>query len=142
MVQSNLKDFLKEVEQKVQAYEKQRYKWCVDNILMANKMLVNSKPVDTGLFRSNHIVTYNSKTNKTRDKSELQSTVIGDKTIYSPPSFEVTKKSFKNGDTITIQNNLDYADYIEAGHSKQAPMGVYGIVEERMRIEINKKVKV
>jgi len=129
MVQSNLKDFLKEVEQKVKAYEKERYKWCVDNILMANKMLVGLSPVSTGLFRANHIPTYNTKTNRTKESTDVE-------------LIDLSDAKFKNGDTITIQNNLAYADALEAGHSTQAPAGVYGITEERMRIKINKKVKV
>ena len=91
-------------------------------------------PVNTGLFRHNNFLTVNSKTTLTTEEPHEE--------VLEGGKENVDKCKFKHGDTLTIQNNLKYADRLEAGHSSQAPSGVYGVTEQIIRRQIAKRIKI
>lgn len=92
--------------------------------------LVNGSPVDTGRFKGNWQITANA-----------------------PPMYAVNEYDRDGGETIArgkraltsllrggggvrsihFSNMLIYANALEYGHSKQAPSGVVGIVEARLK---------
>lgn len=75
--------------------------------------IVAKSPVDTGIYRGNHIMTvgYQDFSYDTNQKEPRKY----DKSFYGRKDFV----------PIYIQNNLPYAYRLEHGHSKQAPQGVY-----------------
>lgn len=129
---SNIDAFLKETNAEIKKLQEKQVKEAKRIVLYAYDKIDEFSPVDTGLFRHNNIVTVNTKTKET---------VKGGNTRIKNP-ITINTASYKHNDTITIQNNLKYADALEAGHSQQAPSGVYGVAEELTRKLVNKRTKI
>lgn len=129
---SNIAQFIKETNAEIKKLQEKQVSEAKKIVLGAYSEILHLSPVDTSLFKHNHIITVNTKTSKTKDVSD---NIAKNNAI-------VNSANFKHNDTITIQNNLTYADALEAGHSKQAPAGVYGIAEERVRKVISKRTKI
>jgi hypothetical protein len=96
--------------------------------------VVNKSPVDTGRFRGNWqigIGAVNGETDSAEDKSgnnainKAQSKLIG----------------FKSGRTIFISNSLPYAQRLENGYSKQAPLGMVRLTVIETKRKLRKLVK-
>lgn len=81
--------------------------------------LYDNSPVLTGLFRSNHNVSIGQRYTNDFGITD-EDTVVGD------AKSKINEYNSKNDKIVFIQNNLDYAEALENGHSKQAPAGVYG----------------
>lgn len=85
------------------------------NIVMDTvQSLVVSSPVDTGAYRSSHIVSIES----------------GDMGVRGPETdanqdAAIQAVKIKLGNLIYIQNNQPYAERLENGWSDQAPQGIY-----------------
>ena len=80
-----------------------------------------------GRFRGNNIVTAGETTNRTdevMDKSGNTAMTQGRAAIAA------TREPFTY---ITIQNNLPYAEALENGHSRQAPLGIYSVTFEALK---------
>lgn len=129
---SNISKFLSDTNAEIKKLQEKQVKEAKVIVLTAYSQILDLSPVDTSLFKHNHIITVNSKTSKTKD--------ISDNTSQNKSNINTAK--FKHNDNITIQNNLKYGNALESGHSHQAPAGVYGITEERMRKVINKRTKI
>ena len=131
---SNIAQFLKKTNAEIKKLQEKQVKEAKDIVLFAYSEIVDRSPVDTGLFRHNHFVTNNAKTNKTKDNSD---NTADNKAI-------IERAKMMHNDTITIQNNLVYADALEAGHSKQAqeniPHAIYGLTEEIVRKKLAKRI--
>lgn len=91
-------------------------------IMTAFRTIVTTSPVDTGRFRLN----WNTAIGfvDTRTTEATQSTRLG-----APPTGKELENASKGmkaklGQTVYISNDLDYADRLENGYSKQAPSGV------------------
>jgi hypothetical protein len=81
--------------------------------------LFDNSPVLTGLYRSNHNVSIGSRF--------MGTFAITDKvTVMGDAKSKINEFDPVRDSTIFIQNNLDYAEALENGHSKQAPSGIYG----------------
>ena len=128
---SNIDQFIKETNAEIKKLQDKQVKEAKKIIITTYAMIVDNSPVDTGLFRANNLVTYNSKTNETVDNPSLKD--IENKAI-------IERAKLMHGDTMTIQNNLVYADRIEAGWSTQAPAGVYGVAEAIIRRKLAKRI--
>jgi hypothetical protein len=81
--------------------------------------LYDNSPLLTGLFRSNHNVSIGQR--YTGDFG-----ITDKETVISDAKSKINEFNSKKDKTVFIQNNLDYAEALENGHSKQAPAGVYG----------------
>ena len=81
--------------------------------------LYDNSPVLTGLFRSNHNVSIGQRYTGDFGITD-KATVVGD------AKSKINEYNSKKDKLVFIQNNLDYAESLENGHSKQAPAGVYG----------------
>ena len=134
---SNINQFLADTNKEIEKMQKKQVSYGKNVILTAHKSLVEQSPVDLGQFMHNHIMTVNHSTNevKTEDGEDRDE------------AFDFNSKGadglkFKHGDSIYIQNNLDYADALEAGHSKQKPAGTYGVTERRMEKFLAKKEEI
>lgn len=94
------------------------------------RALVTGSPVDTGLFRGNWQVTFNSAplyAIPNRDRNGARTIAEADARI---------NQLFRGGGGVMkvyFSNMLIYANALEYGHSKQAPAGVMGIVSLRLR---------
>lgn len=94
------------------------------------RALVTGSPVDTGLFRGNWQVTFNSAplyAIPNRDQNGARTIAEADARI---------NQLFRGGGGVMkvyFSNMLIYANALEYGHSKQAPAGVMGIVSLRLR---------
>lgn len=80
-------------------------------VLNAFNAIIAASPVDTGRYRSNHIVSVGT----------------ADHRIDVGHGISVGVIDYKSLPTIYIQNNLPYARRLEDGWSRQAPAGVYAI---------------
>ncbi len=82
-------------------------------------------PIDSGRAKSNWIVTLNSPTVARIEPHHFG--VLGStapqtiKTVQARAAIVINR--FKIGDTVIIQNNLDYIVDLEKGSSKQSPAG-------------------
>ena len=82
-------------------------------------------PIDSGRAKSNWIVTLNSPTVAKIEPHHFG--VLGStapqtiKTVQARAAIVINR--FKIGDTVIIQNNLDYIVDLEKGSSKQSPAG-------------------
>ena len=128
---SNIDQFLKDTNKKIAELQKKQVSYGKQVILTAYNSITELSPVDTSLFKHNHFITVNSTTEKTTDEV--------DRNVISDSKSTISNLKFKNNDNIYIQNNLAYADALEAGHSSQAAAGVYGVTERRMEKFLAKK---
>lgn len=76
--------------------------------------LVVSSPVDTGAYRSSHIVSIGSGDFGVRGPE-----------INAVQNAAIQVVKFKLGNLVYIQNNQPYAERLENGLSDQAPKGIY-----------------
>ena len=129
---ADIDQFIKETNAEIKKLQDKQVSEAKKIVLTAYSMILDRSPVNTSLFKHNHFITVNSKTNATKEKDDN----TADNKII------ITGARYKNGDTITIQNNLKYADRLEAGHSSQAPSGVYGVTEQIIRRQIAKRIKI
>ena len=87
---------------------------------MMLQAVIFQSPVDTGAYRANHRVSVGfedfAQDIGTVDKAGQQTLRIGIGKIAGMPTYG----------KLYIQNNLPYAEKLELGSSKQAPVGVYG----------------
>lgn len=87
----------------------------------ALRRVVLKSPVDTGQFRGNWNVAHGSKDLSVKlghfDK-------VGGDTIAR--GIKVIQAQTKPG-IVWVSNNLEYAEALENGHSKQAPAGMVGV---------------
>lgn len=130
---ADINQFIKETNAEIAKLQAKQIKEAKQVILTAYSKVVDFSPVDTGLFRNNHFVTVNSKTDETTENK--RGTIKQSKEI-------IKRAKLMHNDTLTIQNNLKYADALEAGHSKQATAGVYGVTEELIRRHLAKRIKI
>lgn len=103
----------------------------VEIMLMdVHKALVTGSPVDTGRFRANWQITFNTYPAHSLNRYDKK----GDQTIAEGE--QKIRGMFRRGAAVTsvhFSNMLIYANALEYGHSKQAPAGVVGIVAIRLR---------
>lgn len=100
--------------------------------------LVMRSPVDTGRFRGNWQITFNSIPNHAINRMDK-----GGSTVISEEQAK-TYGMFKRGGAITsvhFSNMLIYANALEYGHSQQAPEGVVGLVAMRLRSYMANAIK-
>jgi hypothetical protein len=83
-------------------------------IMDTMQSLVVSSPVDTGAYRSSHIVSIGSEEFGVRGP---EANAVQDAAIQAV--------KFKLGNLVYIQNNQSYAERLENGWSDQAPQGIY-----------------
>lgn len=131
---SNFDQFLKETIAQAKEEEEKAKSKANSIILGAYDGIINESPVDTGLFRSSNLITYNKTTDEAPNEPSEQR-IERQKDI-------IDKVKYNSGDTITIQNNSVYGNRLEAGYSKQAPNGIYQPVEDRIQQILNKDIKV
>ena len=103
-----------------------------DMAVYALQQIITLSPVDTGTYRGNHRVTVNSETNS-YDLSRVDK--VSDSTqMDGLRQIGTISKPFG---TVTIQNNLPYAEAIEFGHSSQPGRAVYGAAEQSTKERFN-----
>lgn len=96
--------------------------------------IIQKSPVDTGRFRANWILGVNympSGTNISMDKS-------GASTIGRIAA-EIPAKAA--GPTYILANNLPYAQRLEDGYSKQAPVGMVGLTVVEFQSFVDKAAR-
>ena len=89
---------------------------CLGNITILS-------PVDTGRYRANNIISIgapDTSFDMNKFDPENQSTMAAGQEILA----KIPLGTFP---VIYIQNNLPYCEALEDGHSRQAPLGVYGL---------------
>lgn len=92
--------------------------------------LVNGSPVDTGRFKGNWQVTANAPPMyavNEYDRDGSETIARGKRALTS------LLRGGGGVRSIHFSNMLIYANALEYGHSKQAPSGVVGIVEARLK---------
>jgi hypothetical protein len=91
-------------------------------VTKAFETLIRTSPVDTGRFQPNWMGSVGSpdtRTNEETHKVTTGSAPTGAEIAHLAPALRI-----RLGQHIYISNNLDYAQALENGHSKQAPLGV------------------
>ena len=110
--------------------------------LEALKRLIVASPVDTGWYRVSHIYSVDipstllpPKPPKKGKKKKGEDTKGAGKQLQDAQIILNTKDLFKEGGYKSfITNNVPYAGVLESGTSKQAPKGIYKIVEKQIDI--------
>lgn len=92
--------------------------------------IILRSPVDTGLFRSAHDLTLDFP-------SAFKPDEVGGPRFSEAEGELQTIRQLKSM-KIFITNNLEYAQALEHGHSKQAPNGVYVLAAMRAQEIINR----
>lgn len=90
--------------------------------------IVKLSPVDTGRFRANWQATGNAPASNSLNAYDKD----GSETKNSLRRQIGALSRDRNTHIIYLTNRLDYAQGLEFGSSKQAPMGVLGIVQQRL----------
>lgn len=91
--------------------------------------LVNGSPVDTGRFKGNWQVTANSAPPYAVNDYDREGS---DTIARGKRAIRAIMRGGGAVRSIHFSNMLIYANALEYGHSKQAPMGVMGIVAARL----------
>lgn len=128
---SNIDEFIRETNKEIEKLQAKQVSEAKKIVLGAYNTLLELSPVDKGQFKNNHFLTVNSTTQETTEETNL-----------TKKTSELNSCKFSNGDAIYIQNNLQYADALEAGHSKQAPAGVYGVTERKIEKQLAKDTEI
>lgn len=82
--------------------------------------IVMRSPVDTGRFRANWNVSFGAfDTSTTESKDKSGGETIGRGTV--------TVNGMQRPLVVWISNSLPYAEALESGHSKQAPLGMVAV---------------
>ncbi len=105
-------------------------------VLMALRRVVEMTPVDTGRARGGWLVSINAPSPEKVEDFKRAQFAAGEETEH-PTLNElgqevVTKglailKTLKPFQVVWITNNVDYIEFLEEGHSKQAPAGMVAI---------------
>ena len=143
---SNISQFIADTNKEIKKLQDKQVREAKTIVLGAYNSILLRSPVDTGLFKNNNIITYNEKANSSNLQLSLTKKGVERKVTLNDTKNKnvVNKAKFKHGDTLTIQNNLVYADALEAGHSKQAPKdpAIYGATEQIIRRQLAKRIKI
>jgi len=126
----NFKQFQNELNKKLKDIQKEQQSKAKGILIYAYDELTNISPVHLGLYKTSHIFSVNKRDSSKSDKV--------DKSRISSNKNKINNTTLKIGNTLYAQNNLDYAQSLEDGHSKQAPLGIYSIAEERTKDKIEK----
>lgn len=125
MLKHNMQQFLKETNQAIEKELQKQQSTSKKIILEAYSMITIGSAVNTGLFRTSHIISYNSVDDTIPENADIGR--------LSYNASKVTGFKFNNGDRVYIQNNLKYAEKLEQGSSQQQPAGLYLRTEETIR---------
>lgn len=134
MIKSNFNSFKKDLEKEIKRQKEEQKQGFKAMVFFTYNNVVKLSPVDTGFFRSNNLISKTSPTSATLPEGVIES----ESQTISEGKASIELTNVKNGTSIFIQNNLPYADRLEAGFSKKAPVGIYGIAEEKTRRAISK----
>jgi len=96
-------------------------------VSFVNAGVINKSPVDTGAFQNNWTITLNQPIAGTiKQEDALPPT---------PPASAAKLAKIEPFSNVWINNNLVYAERLEAGHSQQAPNGIVAptIAEARVK---------
>lgn len=132
-LRSNIKQFL---EQTNKAIEKELEKQESEGkkiVITAYDAIVNGSAIDTGLFRTSHIISYNKLNSEIPTNPDVGR--------ISTSKLSVGAFKFNNGDFIAIQSNLSYSEALEGGSSKQQPPALYGRTREQVKRLLNQRIK-
>lgn len=90
--------------------------------LQAIDRVVKKSPVDTGRFRANWTLSFGGM-----DGTTTNAVDVGGGATIARLSGEMDTYPAEGYPVIYLQNNLPYAERLEAGYSKQAPSGMVAI---------------
>ena len=124
---SNIKQFIKETNEAIKKEQEKQQSKARMIIVTAYSEIMKKSPVDKGHFKGNNILTYNKKA--PQGVARLDTRDDENNSMTAEDESQLNSIKWNDGDKIYIQNNLDYAKYIENGSSTQAPKGVYKISE-------------
>lgn len=142
---SNIKDFLRDTNKKIEKELEKQQSEGKKIIIEAHQSVINLSPYDTSYFKANHFLSVNRPIKKTLLKSDE---VVKQKGFYestvndliSGTESTVLGLNLFKVNTIYIQNNLDYADRLEAGWSSQSS-AMYGKTEQKIKRLLNQRIK-
>ncbi|MBL0721244.1 MAG: hypothetical protein JJV88_01535 [Sulfurovum sp.] len=127
---SNFSEFMRETMGQVEEQKLEQKRQARQIILETYQFIVNGSAVNTGLYKHNHQVSINSKRTETVEINE---------NIQAQNRLEINSASLNNNHKLTIQNRLNYANKLEAGHSRQQAPALYGRAEEKARTALNRR---
>ena len=134
---SNINAFLAETNREIEKLQAKQVSEAKKIVLGAYTQILDTSPVATGLFKHNNFLTVNSKTSQTTG-DEFDASMVA---VIEGGFSNIAKAKFNNGMTITIQNNLVYADALEAGHSTQNSH-MYSKAERWAERQVSKRTKI
>lgn len=134
MITSNFNSFFRDTNREIERLQVQQKQKAKEIVITAYSEVMQRSPVDKGNFKGNNLLTYNSKApaNQTRINPKAKE----DNSMHSDDVISLHAIKWRTGDQIYIQNNLVYANKLEAGYSPQATGGVYGISSQIIKRKI------
>lgn len=132
MLKSNIEQFLRETKKEVDKQLKEQQSFGKKVVLESYRKLVRESAVDTGLYRSSHLISVNAPI---PDAPTTPSQQRINKEIA-----EINALKFNNGDKITISNSLRYSTELEAGRSRQQDPFLYGRTEQFAKSLLNRTI--
>lgn len=132
MIKTNYNQFKKELDNEIKKQQEKQKDTFRELVLTTYNSVLIASPVDKGTFRANNYIQSFTPNTQTDDKQTNIST------LKNEAKTTVNTTNIKDGTSIFITNNLPYADKLENGYSKQAPMGIYGVAEEKTQQLINR----
>lgn len=139
MANYQIRTFSSEIDKWIKAVETGLDEIVREFVKSVHADLVRGSPVDTGRFRANWQITYNTIPLYALNEYDKE----GNKTIAAGVRVANALPLGRGGAVATIyfSNMLVYANALEYGHSKQAPAGVLGIVAVRLRSYMAQAIK-
>lgn len=139
MANYQIRTFSSEIDKWIKAVETGLEEIVREFVKSVHADLVRGSPVDTGRFRANWQITYNTIPLYALNEYDKE----GNKTIAAGVRVANALPLGRGGAVTTIyfSNMLVYANALEYGHSKQAPAGVLGIVAVRLRSYMAQAIK-
>lgn len=114
--------------------EKQYNKLITAAVLETDARLKLASPVDTGRFRASWAIGENA--------APSRGEVVGEFPTAPPPTaINYTLGKEKIGNIYSVHNNLDYAEPLALGRSKQAPAGWVDSVAKDIQTYVNAEAR-
>ena len=130
MISSNFGAFYSDFIGNIKKSEKEQQHEAIRIVLYAHNHLISISPRNTGRYVASHVISFDTTSSKKAPDGLSPSQY---EALALKESAYLAGTNIKDKKTIFIQNNLEYAEALEDGSSKQAATGIYSVVESNVK---------
>lgn len=135
---SNFDEFMRDFNDDVEEISRTTQTDAKEVMIETLRQIQMASPVHMGRFRASNQLGIDSRpTTESPDgltKAEYYQLYLEE---LAKAKATLSPRKLKDGDKIYVTNNLAYAEALEEGHSKQAPLGIYAVTIDMMRRELS-----